>query len=434
GGMGGMMGGMGGAGGRQRTASGTRPLIPLNQVLQQQQQLGQALSADQVQALNQAITSGDTNAAAAVLQGATGRRITIHVTVLRRQNKLLVRTADEAAMGEVRELVKRLDVPTAMVLLEVKVFRVRLGDGITSAFDYSWNSGGTKGQVGGGFARGPVLPVNPVVPTAPGFSGLPGGSGFAGDSFVAQYFGENVRARMELLESKDRLNQVASPVLLTANNEVSRIFVGEEVPITRGFTGGSIIPSGNGTVAQNPNAEIEFRPVGTTLMLTPNINADRTVTIRIVQENSTLNKDGGKIPVPTANGGFVNQAVDTVQSRTVSGAIVARDNEAVVVGGLIEDQVTRSRTGLPFISRVPVLGVPFRRDVNSSVRNELVLVITPYIMSTPAEGEGISQRVAERLSLAPDARVLSAPPGKSYNTNDVPSGRFAPEEMKKKRF
>lgn len=424
GGSGSGIGGLMGGGSRRAPSAGNRPMIPLVQVLQQQQQLGQALSADQVQALVEAQSTGDTNTTATVLHNATGRRITIHVTVMRRQNRLLVRTADESAMQEIRQMVRQLDLPTAMVLLEVKVLRVQLGDGINSAFDYSWNRGVGKGEVGGSFSRGATLPMDPL-------SGLPSGSGFTGNSMIAQYFGENVRARLELLETKSRLSAVASPVLLTANNEVSRIFVGEEVPITRGFTGGSIVASTGGTpIAQSPNVDIEFRPVGTTLLLTPNINADRTVTIRLVQENSTLNKGGGEIPVPATGGGFQNQAVDTVQSRTVSGTIIARDTEAVVVGGLIEDLISKKRAGVPFLSRIPVLGVPFRRDENASSRNELVLIITPHIINTPAEGEAISRQVAERLSLHPEIHPGAKGGTRPYSTNDVPQGRQAPREIR----
>lgn len=418
----GIGGSVGGGGNRRAPSAGNRPMIPLGQVIQQQQQLGQTLSADQVQALNDAQIAGDTNAAAAVLHSATGRRITIHVTVMRRQNRLLIRTADESAMVEIREMVKRLDLPTAMVMLEVRVLRIALGDGLNAAFDYSWNRGGGKGEVGGSFARGSILKMDPV-------SGLPSGTGMSGDSLVAQYFGENVRARLEFLESKTRVSAVASPVLLTANNEVSRIFVGEEVPITRGFTGGSILAGANGSpIAQSPNVDIEFRPVGTTLLLTPNINADRTVTIRLVQENSTLNVGGGSIPVPSAGGGFQKQTVDTVQSRSVSGTVIARDRESIVVGGLIEDEIKKDRAGVPFLSRIPILGAPFRRDANMSKRNELVLIITPHIMSTPAEGESISREVADRLSVNPAVQRNTGGWVPPYSTNDVPYGRQAPKE------
>jgi general secretion pathway protein D len=223
-----------------------------------------------------------------------------------------------------------------------------------------------------------------------------------------------------LLETKGRLNAVASPILLTANNEVSRVFVGEEVPITRGFTGGSTIPTGgNGVVSQAANANLEFRPVGTTLLLTPNINADRTVTLRLVQENSTLRKNGATIPVPTEGGGFRSQAVDTVQSRTVSGTFMAQHEQAVVIGGLIEETESVDRSGVPYLSRVPVLGAAFRRDSKSKQRSELVVIIRPFIVNTPKEAEAISARVTRELSLNPRAWDLGVPGPSNYTTNDV---------------
>jgi general secretion pathway protein D len=414
---GGMMGGMMGGGMMGGMQGGT----PQRRQVQQQmvQQLTNPnLTAEQVQSLADAQQRGEMTNTAEQVDQALGRRVTIHVTVVGRQNKLLVRTADEGTLKDIRNLVEKLDVPQSMVLLDVKVLRVALGDDFTSAFDYSFLKGVGDGAVNGGFNRGEILPPAAVAGGgAPNFN--PGGSGFDAQSLMFSYLGQNVRARLQLLESKGRLNGVASPVLLTANNEVSRVFVGEEVPITRGFTGGSAIPTGgNGVVAQNANAEIEFRPVGTTLLLTPNINADRTVTIRLVQENSTLRRNGATIPVPTEGGGFRSQAVDTVQSRTVSGTFMAQHEQSVVVGGLVEEQETFDRSGVPFLSRIPVLGAPFRRDTKNRQRNELVVIIRPFIVNTPKDAEAISMRVARELSLNP--RVWE--PGvqnSSYTTNEV---------------
>jgi general secretion pathway protein D len=382
------------------------------------------MSAEQVQALADAVARGEGSAASVQVDGALGRRVTIHVSVMKRQNKLLVRTADEAALRDIRGLVAKLDVPQSMVLLDVRVLRVQLGDGMNSAFDYSFAKPAAGGLLNGSLSPGEILPPTPLSSAevasgrAPNFN--PGGSGFDSQSMVFQYLGQNVRARLSLLETKGRLKSVASPVLLTANNEVSRVFVGEEVPITRGFNGGATIPtSGSGVVAQNANAQVEFRPVGTTLLLTPNINADRTVTLRLVQENSSLRKNGASIPVPSEGGGFRNQPVDVVQSRTVSGTFMAQHEESVVVGGLIEEQESSDWAGVPFLSRVPVLGVPFRRETKARSRSELVVIIRPFIVNTPREAEAISARVAREISL--DSRVWS--PGaalpSSFTTNDV---------------
>jgi general secretion pathway protein D len=423
GGMGGMgMNGMGGFGqGGFGGGQNQRRRTQTQNVQQQQQQIlsNPNLNAEQVQALSDAQQNGELGPAVEQLDQALGRRVTIHVTVLRRQNKLLVRTADESAIADIRNLVSKLDVPQSMVLLDVRVLRVNLGDGFTSAFDYSFLKSVGDGQANGAFNTGEILPPSAVTGGAtPNFN--PGGGGVDAQALVFQYLGQNVRARMQLLETKGRLNSVASPILLTANNEVSRVFVGEEVPITRGFTGGSTIPTGgNGVVSQAANADLEFRPVGTTLLLTPNINADRTVTLRLVQENSTLRKNGATIPVPTEGGGFRSQAVDTVQSRTVSGTFMAQHEQAVVIGGLIEETETVDRSGVPYLSRVPVLGAAFRRDTKSKQRSELVVIIRPFIVNTPKEAEAISARVTRELSLNPRVWDLGVPGPSNYTTNDV---------------
>lgn len=425
GGMGGMaMGGgmnfggfgMGGMGGNQSQRR-RQQQTPMSQ--QQQLLNNPNLNAEQVQALSDAQQNGEVGNAVQQVDQALGRRVTIHVTVLRRQNKLLVRTADENALKDIRNLVAKLDVPQSMVLLDVRVLRVSLGDGFNSAFDYSFLKGVGDGQLNGAFSPTEILPPASVTSgITPNFN--PGG-GVDAQAMVFQYLGQNVRARMQLLETKGRLNAVASPVLLTANNEVSRVFVGEEVPITRGFSGASTIPTGGngGAIAQAANAQLEFRPVGTTLLLTPNINADRTVTLRLVQENSSLRRNGATIPVPTEGGGFRSQSVDTVQSRTVSGTFIAQHEQAVVVGGLIEESETVDRSGIPILSSIPYLGAPFRKDTKSKVRSELVVIIRPFIVNTPKEAEAISQRVTRELSLNPATWKLGDSSIGLYTTNDV---------------
>jgi general secretion pathway protein D len=400
-------GGAQGGGGRRRNA-GAQAQLPVQNLANPN------LNADQVQTLADAQQSGDKAEAARAVDLAIGRRVTIHVTVMRRQNRLLIRTADESALTDIKGLISKLDVPQSMVLLDVRVLRVSLGNGFNSAFDYSTVKGVGDGTVAGAYNTGEITPPTggfPVPNMNPG--------GYDSQSLVFQYLGQNVRARLTLLENKNRLTAIASPVLLTANNEVSRVFVGEEVPITRGFNGGGSIPTQGSTVVQNANAEIEFRPVGTTLLLTPNINADRTVTLRLVQENSTLKANGATIPVPTAGGGFRNQAVDIVQSRTVSGTFVAQHEQSVVIGGLMEETEQLDRAGIPFLSEIPILGAAFRRDTKTKGRSELVVIIRPFIINTPREAEAISQRLTRELSLNPKVWANSPPKLGNFTTNDL---------------
>jgi general secretion pathway protein D len=395
---------------------------------------GTDLNAEQVQGL-----AGGVQPGGAVNPLATermmGRRVGIHVAVLRRQNRLVVRTADEEALRDIRMLVGRLDVAQSMVLLDVRVLRVQLGDGFNSAFDYSFLRTAGDGMMNGAWTTGEIQGPPAMGAGALGGVGAgsmrPGGGGFDSQSMVFQYLGKDVRARLSLLETRGRLRSVATPLLLTANQEVSRVFVGEEVPIVRGFSGGATIPTGgSGVVAQNANAQVEFRPVGTTLLLTPNINADRTVTLRLVQENSSLRRQGASIPVPSEGGGFRSLAVDVVQSRAVSGTFMAQHAESVVVGGLVEEQETDDRSGVPWLGRLPGVGAAFRRDARTRGRSELVVIVRPFIVSTPAEAEAISVRLAKEVSLEP--RTWDGRAGSGYSTNDVVAPRH-PKPDKKPR-
>ncbi len=101
-----------------------------------------------------------------------------------------------------------------------------------------------------------------------------------------QMVDDKFRVRMQLLESKNCVTALATPLILTANNEVSRIFVATLCLHRRlySLTVLSSVTAVNGAVAATPVTEL--RDVGQSLLITPNINADRTVTLRVIEENS----------------------------------------------------------------------------------------------------------------------------------------------------
>lgn len=339
----------------------------------------------------------------------------IYVSASRRNNMVVVRTADTRALTEIRTLVRRIDVQTPLVLLEVKVLSIELGKGFESAFEYQFSDGQfgasfTTGAINPSLARDPITnePVRIVSTPTAVTSG-----GFKDGQFVFQFLGESVRARLQLLEKKNRVKTVATPTLLTANNEISRLFLGEERPLVRNINSQTIITDNN--VATTPNTQTEFRNVGNTLLITPNINADRTVTLRIVQENSFISPNGANIPVvtggntnnnnnnngnnngPTVNG-VQNVPVDVVGTRSVSGTFVAKDGMAVAIGGMIEDVDTDKREQVPILGNIPGLGLLFRRQVKEKSRRELVIIIRPHVMTTPADSERLTQNVLSNLA------------------------------------
>ncbi|MEM8955285.1 MAG: hypothetical protein AAGD22_14120 [Verrucomicrobiota bacterium] len=316
-----------------------------------------------------------------VIEQVLRQRADIFVTVIDRLNKVVVRTRDEKTMSEIADLVERLDVPTALVLLEVRIMEVLLDRGLDTAFRWDLTSPPWFGRFTGGSP-------NPI------------GTG----DFVFTYLDSQFQAQIEALQRADKLTVLGKPMLLTANNEVSRLFIGEEVPLNRNFTAGQTIVTGDAPIVTPSGTDIEFRPVGSTLFITPNINADRTVTLRVLQEESRIDEGGADVLVPAADGGFENQTIDIVASQTASGTFVARDQETIAIGGLITESIRSRRSQIPILGDIPILGILARNQSLGRVRTEIVLLLKPHIIQNPGEGEGgpISSDVVQANSYHPN--------------------------------
>ena len=353
----------------------------------------------------------------------------IFVTVVQKQNQVIVRTSDPETMEQIAELISKMDVPTPMVLLEVKIMEITLTDGFTSVFDYQFTDGDS---IGGAFTNGDILPPtgdlapgNRFAPLTPGGAvfdpvagALAAGTPIGNGNALFQIVDDRFRARVQMLENKNRVTTLASPLLMTANNEVSRLFVGNEVPLNRSFAGGSAIAGAGGVAQGGANTTIEFRPVGTTLLITPSINADRTVTLRILQERSTIDEDGANVQIPDGTGGFTEQPIDTVSSKTYSGTVVAKDGMTLALGGLIDEAARDNRQSVPVLGKLPLIGVMFRDQDTGRGRTELVMMIRPYIFNTPSEAACTSELLVDQHSLHPNA-----PDGRGA------LGTFSPHEV-----
>ncbi|MBX3467074.1 MAG: type II secretion system protein GspD [Planctomycetes bacterium] len=350
------------------------------------------------------------------LDRLTEERPPIWVAVNRRQNVLVVRTADEAAMREVEALVQDLDRPLAQVLLEMKILEVRLDDGRETALDVDWVADPPRGNLPTG------KPVNPLdLSQAMGLENLAGLGNFplAGGTLVYQYLNEHVRVRIQALQREGRVSVLATPLLLCANQEVSRIFIGEERPLVRSFE--LQTTTTNGVVASQVVPTVDLRDVGNTLRIVPRINADRTVALTIVQDVSTVNAGGAQLPVPAGGvtGGVQLVNIDTVSTASLQGTVVAKDGLTLAVGGLIRKELRDQRSGIPFLMNLPVIGWLFGSTQRAEVQTELVLLITPHVLTTPAEAAQRSRRTMETLSLHP-YHDLGDAALQRYRRGDVP--------------
>ena len=348
-------------------------------------------------------------------QAITEGRPEIAVTVNRRHNFVVVRTSDAEAMQEIERLVLEIDRPLAQVLLEVKVLEVRLGDGFESALDVDWIEDPPAGNLPTGK---PANPFDPSAATALEHLAVAGNFPIAsGGALVYQFLNEHVRVRLNLLGRENRLATLATPLLMCANNEIARIFIGEERPLVRNFQLQSTTT--NGVVSNQIVPTVDLRDIGNTLRLVPRINADRTVTITIVQDISSVNPGAAVLPVPGSLGGLGTFAVDTVNTANLTGTVVAKDGMTLAVGGLIRKEKSDRQEGLPWAQELPLLGWLFGSTVRNQEQKELVLLITPHVLLTPAEGQARTRARIRALSLHPwndvGDRALE-----HYGKDDVP--------------
>lgn len=356
--------------------------------------------------IQNAATQIAAGAAASVVKAAReGREAPIYVTYNKLHNLLMLRSGDERALEQAELLVREMDLPARQVLLEMRIIEVRLDDEFHRAFDFDLFGGDT---VSGSNGNQPVNPLTNAT-VGPNFVGALGNFDLLDkNTGLFQFINSRVRARLQLLEEKGRVHTLARPLLLASNNEPARLFIGEEVVLT---TGASSQTTTGTTGATNTTitAETEKRNIGTTLVVHPRINADRTVTLTLDQESSARIKGGTTIPLAVGNGtgdGVLDFPIDTVNTSATQVVALAKDGLTIAVGGLIKVDRGRNESGVPGLSSIPLLGELFKQDERSDARSELVLLITPHVIETPEEGEAASRDHAEgRLDAAGYARM-----------------------------
>jgi general secretion pathway protein D len=348
------------------------------------------LTARDIQGVESSLAEGRPEDSEELAEVLRRMRATIFISVIRRHNKLIVRTSDTDTLDQIRALVRKLDVPTPLVLLEVKILAIQLGDGFESVFDYDFQFG----DFSGGFTTGSI--DNPNRPSQPF-----GGSGFNAESAIAQIVGGNFSARLQVMQDENRVTTLGAPLLLTANNEVSRLFIGREIPIVTGFTEPQTRTGITTDLVTQPTPTTVNTPIGNTLLITPTINSDRTVMLRVLQQQSEVEEDGAVIPFINAQGDPGEFDIDVVRTQSVSGTVVGRDGTAVAFGGLIEERLVNVETFVPILGQIPILDFFFSRQNEETLRREVVVIIRPYVLHTPAESEGISRRLLEELSIHP---------------------------------
>lgn len=307
----------------------------------------------------------------------------IFVTYNRLNNLLMVRTGDELALKEITQLVSDMDRPPKQVLLEMKILEVTLDDGYRSVFDIGQSSKGTtSGPSGWGT-------TNSTGVTSRNSAGTGLFDIETNATAIWQIMSNSLSMRLQLLANENKLKVLSSPMLVAANNQIARLFIGDERVLTVGASSQSTTGT-TGATNTTITVETEKRDVGQTLAILPRINGDRSVSLTVDQDSSTVKIGDATIPISTASGSVIYFPIDTVSTANLQVTAHARDGMTVAIGGMIRETVIRDDEKVPVLGDIPGVGFFFKRDVRSKVRTQIVLLVTPRIIETPEEGQDIA--------------------------------------------
>jgi general secretion pathway protein D len=189
----------------------------------------------------------------------------------------------------------------------------------------------------------------------------------------------NLNLAISALASTGNVRIVSRPVLLAQNNQESHILIGSERPFVQVLRS---LPTDNAVQDQ----VIQYRDVGTKLTLTPTINDDGYVNLQVVQEVSNA----------TSETEFNAPVISTREAAT---HLFIRDGQTAVIGGLVAHEIDHSRSGVPLLKDLPILGALFGSTQTSDVESELFLFITPHVIATDDDADRLRNAVDQNAPL-----------------------------------
>lgn len=192
-------------------------------------------------------------------------------------------------------------------------------------------------------------------------------------SYSASDSAGKVRLALQSLADDNMAKVLSSPHILVSDNREAKIQVGDQVPIATSQT------TNTGTTPAQTTTTIQYKDTGTILKVKPQINDSGLISLEISQEVST---------VSTQNVLGTQQFV--ISKREVSTNMVAQDGQTIVIGGLINENTTKGRSGMPFLGKLPLLGYLFGNTIDDNQRTELIILITPRVVRNQAEAANVT--------------------------------------------
>jgi len=282
-------------------------------------------------------------------------------------NNAIVVYATQRQYTIIQDALRQLDSAPLQVVIEAAITEVSLTKELQFGVQWLLNTG--VGSVG--FSEG--KDANPTQ-IFPGFSYINSGN--------------EITATLNALQTITTVKVISAPKVLVLNNHTASLQVGDQVPISTGNLTTGV--AGDPTVAN----EIQYLPTGVILTVTPRVNDSGLVLLDISQEVSDVK--------PGTSAG--DQPTPTIEDRKFTSSIAVHDGQTIALGGLIRDNNSHGRDGIPYLSQIPYLGALFGSTDNIDNRTELLVLLTPRVIRNALDAKSITDELKEKIGTV-------APPG-----------------------
>lgn len=307
----------------------------------------------------------------------------------------LVITAQPDVMAELEQVIAKLDIRRAQVLVEAIIVEMADGDGLD--LGVQWNHAdygtvqfpGTNVPITSKVAADKALDLGKPELSAALMKNITG--------MAAGFYHGDWSMLATAIASNTKNDILSTPSIVTMDNKEASFNVGQEVPVQTG--------SQSSTSGDNIFNTIERKTVGTKLVVTPQINEGDSVLLSIEQEVSS---------VATKPAEGTSTLGPTFDTRTVKNAVLVKSGETVVLGGLMDEKTSESISKVPLLGDIPVLGYLFRSTSSSTSKRNLMVFIRPTILRDANVYSGISNNKyslfrAEQLEAAAQDAYLTSP-------------------------
>ena len=308
----------------------------------------------------------------------------IRITSVVETNSLLIQ-ASQSQYNSILAAIERIDIEPLQVLIESQVLDVELNEELQ--FGVNWFLTNNPDLIPAGSGN----PYARYIDSMAFGSSSAASGGFNFLTTITRPLNNGgktfVQATIAALDEVTDVRSLAAPSLLVRNNSTATITVGTQVPVQS-----SSISTGNQNVVSNA----QYVSTGVTLTVTPRINPGGLVYMEISQD---VSRPGARDPDISTSGN------PPINNKTVTSQVAVQSGQTVFLGGLISEQTARGRSGVPFLSRVPIIGSLFGSKSKSSNRSETLVMITPTVVENSSDLQSITEEMKAEFSRVPPLEI-----------------------------